>query len=236
MQDKTNKETVILSESEGSLFTAGCSPRKEGTFSAGIYERFFKRPMDFILALCAIIVLSPVLLIVALLVRTKLGSPVIFKQQRPGLNEKIFTLYKFRTMTDEKDEKGELLPDEIRLTSFGKTLRSTSLDELPELFNILKGDMSVIGPRPLLVQYLPLYNEHQKRRHEVRPGLSGLAQINGRNAITWEEKFNLDVEYVDNISFTGDWVLIVKTIMKAFKREGINAQDESTMPEFLGTN
>ena len=242
MQEKINKEvletvilseeTVILSESEGS---SNCLTTQQ-TSSDGIYRRYFKRPMDFILALIAIIVLSPVLLIIAILVRIKLGSPVIFKQQRPGLNEKIFTLYKFRTMTDEKDEKGELLPDEIRLTSFGKTLRSTSLDELPELFNILKGDMSVIGPWPLLVQYLPLYNEHQKRRHEVRPGLSGLAQINGRNAITWEEKFNLDVEYVDNISFTGDWVLIVKTIMKAFKREGINAQDESTMPEFLGTN
>ncbi len=236
MQDKTNKETVILSKEDVILSGSEESLTTQQTGSGGIYSRYIKRPMDFILALSAIIVLSPVLLIIAILVRIKLGSPVIFKQQRPGLNEKIFTLYKFRTMTDEKDEKGELLPDEIRLTSFGKTLRSTSLDELPELFNILKGDMSVIGPRPLLVQYLPLYNEQQKRRHEVRPGLSGLAQINGRNAITWEEKFNLDVEYVDNISFTGDWILIVKTIMKAFKREGINAQDESTMPEFLGTN
>ena len=218
-----SEETVILSESEGSYS------------SGGIYRRYIKRPMDFILALSAIIVLSPVLLIIAILVRIKLGSPVIFKQQRPGLNEKIFTLYKFRTMTDEKDAKGELLLDEIRLTSFGKTLRSTSLDELPELFNILKGDMSVIGPRPLLIQYLPLYNEHQKRRHEVRPGLSGLAQINGRNAITWEEKFNLDVEYVDNISFIGDWILIVKTIMKAFKREGISSNGFSTMEQFNGT-
>lgn len=248
MQDKTNKEvqeTVILSESEGSLFTAGCSPRKGGsssncstiqqTNSGGIYQRFLKRPMDFILALCAIIVLSPVLLMVALLVRIKLGSPVIFKQQRPGLNEKIFTLYKFRTMTDEKDEKGELFPDSERLTKFGRMLRSTSLDELPELFNILKGDMSVIGPRPLLVQYLPLYNEQQKRRHEVRPGLSGLAQINGRNAITWEEKFVLDVEYIDNISFIKDWTLIVKTIIKAFKREGINSDGLTTMEPFSGT-
>lgn len=166
----------------------------------GIYRRFLKRPMDFILSLIAIIVLSPVFLIVAILVRVKLGSPVLFTQNRPGLNEKIFKMYKFRTMTDERDKNGELLPDSVRLTKFGRFLRSTSLDELPELINILKGDMSIIGPRPLLVQYLPLYNAHQKRRHEVRPGLSGLAQVNGRNAISWEEKFNLDVKYVDNIS------------------------------------
>jgi len=190
--------------------------------------------MDFILALCAIIVLSPILLIVALLVRIKLGSPIIFKQQRPGLNEKIFNIYKFRTMTDEKDENGEFLPDSQRLTKFGRMLRSTSLDELPELFNILKGDMSVIGPRPLLVQYLPLYDEQQKRRHEVRPGLSGLAQISGRNAITWEDKFDLDVKYVDNISFIGDWVLILKTIIKTFEREGISSDNDATMPEFMG--
>lgn len=246
MQDKTSKEevilnkeipeTVILSEEDVILSGSEESLTTQQTGSGGIYSRYIKRPMDFILALIAIIVLSPVLLIIAILVRIKLGTPVLFKQQRPGLNEKIFTLYKFRTMTYEKDEKGELLPDEIRLTSFGKTLRSTSLDELPELFNILKGDMSVIGPRPLLVQYLPLYNDQQKRRHEVRPGLSGLAQINGRNAITWGEKFVLDVEYVDNISIIGDWTLIFKTVIKAFKREGISAQDESTMPEFLGTN
>jgi len=191
--------------------------------------------MDFILALCAIIVLSPILLIVALLVIIKLGSPVIFKQQRPGLNENIFTLYKFRTMTDEKDKNGVLLPDSVRLTKFGRMLRSTSLDELPELFNILKGDMSVVGPRPLLVQYLPLYDEHQKRRHEVRPGLSGLAQISGRNAISWEDKFDLDVEYVDNLSFIFDWKIIFLTLLKAFRREGISAEDDSTMPEFIGT-
>jgi undecaprenyl phosphate N,N'-diacetylbacillosamine 1-phosphate transferase len=200
-----------------------------------MYRRFFKRPMDFILSLCAIIVLSPILLTVALLVRIKLGSPVIFKQQRPGLNEKIFNIYKFRTMTDERDEKGELLPDSERLTKFGRMLRSTSLDELPELFNILKGDMSIIGPRPLLVQYLPLYNERQKRRHEVKPGLSGLAQISGRNAISWEEKFDLDIEYVDHISFSGDWLLILKTIIKAFKREGINSDDFATMEPFSGS-
>ncbi|NLD48188.1 MAG: sugar transferase [Clostridiaceae bacterium] len=199
-----------------------------------MYRTYIKRPMDFILALCAIIVLSPILLIVALLVRIKLGSPIIFKQQRPGLNEKIFNIYKFRTMTDEKDENGEFLPDSQRLTKFGRMLRSTSLDELPELFNILKGDMSVIGPRPLLVQYLPLYDEQQKRRHEVRPGLSGLAQISGRNAITWEDKFDLDVKYVDNISFIGDWVLILKTIIKTFEREGISSDNDATMPEFMG--
>jgi len=201
----------------------------------GIYKRFFKRPMDLILALIAIIVLSPLLLIVAVLVRTKLGSTVIFKQKRPGLNEKIFTLCKFRTMTNERDEKGELLPESVRLTKFGKFLRSTSLDELPELFNILKGDMSIVGPRPLLVQYLPLYNEHQKRRHDVRPGLSGLAQVSGRNAISWEEKFDIDVEYVDNVSFIGDWKIIFMTINKVFVREGINSENAVTMETFKGT-
>ena len=165
-----------------------------------IYERYIKRPMDIILSLIAIVGLAPVLLLVAVLVRKKLGKPVIFTQERPGLNEKIFKLYKFRSMTDERNENGELLPDEVRLTRFGKFLRSTSLDELPELFNILKGDMSVVGPRPLLVKYLPLYNDFQKHRHDVRPGLSGLAQINGRNAITWEKKFEYDVEYTKNIT------------------------------------
>jgi undecaprenyl phosphate N,N'-diacetylbacillosamine 1-phosphate transferase len=202
--------------------------------NGGVYRKYIKRPMDFILSLCAIIVLAPVLLIIAILVRVKLGSPVLFKQKRPGLNEKIFTLYKFRTMTDERDENGELLPDEIRLTRFGKLLRSTSLDELPELFNIIKGDMSVVGPRPLLIQYLPLYNNHQKRRHEVRPGLSGHAQVNGRNAISWEEKFNLDVEYVDNISFICDWKIIFLTLKKAFMREDINSETAATMEPFKG--
>lgn len=201
----------------------------------GLYRRYFKRPMDFILSLVAIIVLSPILLVVGVLVRTKLGGPVIFKQKRPGLNEKIFTLYKFRTMTDEKDGNGELLPDSIRLTKFGKFLRSTSLDELPELFNILLGDMSIIGPRPLLVQYLPLYNEHQKRRHDVRPGLSGLAQVNGRNAISWEAKFNLDIEYVDSVSFIGDWKIILLTLKKVFVREGINSETAATMEPFKGS-
>ncbi|KAA2398107.1 sugar transferase [Bacillus cereus] len=200
----------------------------------GIYRRFIKRPMDFMLSLIAIIMLSPVFLIVAFLVKTKLGSPVLFKQERPGLNGTIFKMYKFRTMTDEKNENGELLPDSVRLTKFGKFLRSTSIDELPGLFNIFKGDMSIIGPRPLLVQYLPLYNEHQKRRHEVRPGLSGLAQVNGRNAISWEEKFNYDVEYVDNVSFTADWKIILLTIKKVFIREGINSETAATMEPFKG--
>jgi undecaprenyl phosphate N,N'-diacetylbacillosamine 1-phosphate transferase len=201
----------------------------------GIYLSFIKRPMDFIFSLIAIIVLSPVLLVIAILVRVKLGSPILFKQKRPGLNEKIFMMYKFRTMTDERDENSDLLPDSVRLTSFGKFLRSTSLDELPELFNILKGDMSIIGPRPLLVQYLPLYNEHQRRRHEVRPGLSGLAQVSGRNAISWEDKFNLDVKYVDNVSSFKDWEIILLTIRKVFVREGINSATSATMEPFKGT-
>lgn len=199
-----------------------------------IYMRFFKRPMDFFLSLIAIIFLSPVLIGVAILVRLKLGSPVLFKQKRPGLNERTFTMYKFRTMTDAKDEKGELLPDSIRLTKFGKMLRATSLDELPELFNILKGDMSIIGPRPLLIQYLELYDEHQKRRHEVRPGLSGLAQVNGRNAISWEEKFKLDIEYVDHVSFMRDWNIILLTLKKVFIKEGISSDSSVTMEPFRG--
>lgn len=201
----------------------------------GIYRNYFKRPMDFLLSLIAIIALSPVLLIVAFLVRIKLGSPVIFKQERPGLKEKIFTLYKFRTMTDEKNKLGGLLPDSVRLTKFGKFLRSTSLDELPELFNILKGDMSIIGPRPLLVQYLPLYNEYQKHRHDVRPGLSGWAQVNGRNAINWNDKFYLDLEYVDDVSFVGDLKIIFLTLVKVFVREGISSESSVTMEPFMGS-
>ena len=200
-----------------------------------MYRKFVKRFMDIILSILSIVVLSPILLIVAMLVRTKLGSPIIFKQERPGLNEKIFTMYKFRTMTNKKDENGELLPDSVRLTKFGRMLRSTSLDELPELFNILKGEMSIIGPRPLLVQYLPLYNEKQKRRHNVRPGLSGLAQISGRNAISWEEKFDLDVKYVDNVSFIDDLKIIFLTIKKVFVREGINQESAVTMEPFRGS-
>ena len=188
---------------------------------AGIYEQHIKRPMDIVLSFSAIIVLAPVLLLVAVLVRKKLGKPVIFAQERPGLNEKIFKLYKFRSMTDERDENGKLLPDEDRLTIFGKILRSTSLDELPELFNILKGDMSIVGPRPLLTKYLPYYNDFEKHRHDVRPGLTGLAQINGRNTITWKDKFIKDVEYVDNLSFLMDLKIIFLTIKKVFLREGI---------------
>ena len=209
--------------------------KEEAKVNKGIYRRFFKRPMDFILSLMAIIVLSPVLIFVSILVRFKLGSPVLFKQKRPGLNEKIITMYKFRTMTDEKDKNGELLPDSVRLTKFGRMLRSSSLDELPELFNILKGDMSIVGPRPLLIQYLELYNEHQKRRHEVRPGLSGYAQVNGRNAISWEDKFNLDVEYVDNVRFLGDWEIIILTIKKVFVKEGISSDTSVTMEPFRGS-
>lgn len=201
----------------------------------GIYCRYIKRPMDFILALMALVILSPVLLIVAILVRVKLGSPILFKQQRPGLNEKIFTLYKFRTMTDSKDENGELLPDSVRLTKFGKFLRSTSIDELPSLLNIIFGKLAVIGPRPLLVEYLPLYNETQRRRHEVRPGLSGLAQVNGRNAIRWEEKFELDVQYVDNITFIDDWKIIFLTLKKVLIKEGIHSESTSTMDVFVGS-
>lgn len=211
------------------------NPEKKAGKSMGIYERYVKRPQDFLCALLAILLLSPVLGIVALLVRIKLGTPVIFKQERPGRNEKIFTLYKFRTMTDKKDEQGNLLPDEIRLTSFGKKLRSSSLDELPELVNILKGDLAVCGPRPLLVSYLPLYNEHQRRRHEVRPGFTGYAQVHGRNAITWEEKFDKDVYYVDHISFLGDWKIIFQTIGTVLKKEGISSETSETMEKFTGT-
>lgn len=199
-----------------------------------IYEKYIKRPQDFCCALAAVVVLSPVMAVTALLVRIKLGTPVLFCQERPGLNGKVFTLYKFRTMTDKKDADGNLLPDEERLTTFGKMLRSTSLDELPELINILKGDMSVVGPRPLLVRYLPLYNEHQARRHEVRPGFTGYAQVNGRNSITWEEKFNLDVEYVDHVTFLGDWKIIFQTVKTVLNREGINSDTSATMEEFKG--
>ena len=199
-----------------------------------MYKKYIKRLLDIILSLIAIIVLSPVFIIVAILVKIKLGSPVIFTQKRPGLNEKIFKMYKFRSMTDQKDENGNLLPDEVRLTSFGKKLRSTSLDELPELFNILKGDMSIVGPRPLLVKYLPLYNKHQARRHEVRPGFTGLAQVNGRNAISWIQKFDLDVQYVDEVSFLKDLQIVLKTISVVLKKEGINSNISATMEEFRG--
>lgn len=197
-----------------------------------MYKHFFKRLIDFILSLIALIVLSPILLIVAILVRTKLGSPVIFKQERPGLNEKIFTLYKFRTMTDAKDEQGNLLPDEIRLTKFGKLLRSTSLDELPELFNILKGDMAIVGPRPLLVSYLPFYNDNEKHRHDVRPGLTGWAQVNGRNFLGWDYRLEKDIEYVSKVSFLFDIKIIIKTVLIVLKKSDIATDTRAVESNF----
>lgn len=197
-----------------------------------MYRKYIKRGLDFILSLTGIIVLSPALLVLALLVRCKLGSPVLFKQERPGKDGKIFTLCKFRTMTDKRDEKGELLPDEIRLTRFGKLLRSTSLDELPELFNIFTGDMSLIGPRPLLVRYLPWYTEEERHRHDVRPGLTGLAQVNGRNALGWEERFAYDLEYVNHCSFGLDLKIVKMTIGKVLRRSGTLSGAEQTVADF----
>lgn len=202
----------------------------------GIYEKYLKRSFDLFVAVIAFIILFPLLIIIAILIRIKLGSPIIFKQKRPGLNEKIFTLYKFRSMTDKKDDQGMLLPDSERLTKFGKFLRSTSIDELPGLINIIKGDMSIVGPRPLLVEYLELYNSEQRKRHEVRPGLSGYAQINGRNAISWEDKFKYDVHYVNNITLKLDLKIIIKTIKKVIFREGISSPTSSTMEYFTGTS
>ena len=199
-----------------------------------MYKRYIKRGMDFLLSLIALIILSPIFLIVAILVRTKLGNPIIFKQERPGKDEKIFRMYKFRTMTSETDANGNLLPDEQRLPAFGKLLRSTSLDELPELINILKGDMSIVGPRPLLVKYLPLYNERQKHRHDVRPGFTGLAQVNGRNSISWEEKFEWDIKYVENVTFLQDIKIIFKTVKTVVCKEGISSDTSVTMEEFKG--
>ena len=199
------------------------------------YRKYGKRIFDLCLTVPAFIVLSPVMGATAVLVAVKLGRPVLFTQKRPGYHEKIFRMYKFRSMTDERDKDGNLLPDEVRLTPFGEKLRSTSLDELPELLNILKGDMSLVGPRPLLVQYLPLYNKRQHRRHDVRPGITGLAQINGRNSISWEEKFEYDVQYVENISFKGDIKILFDTVFKVLKREGINSENSATMEDFMGT-
>lgn len=193
-----------------------------------------KRILDFLIALIALIVFSPIILIVAILVYIKLGSPIIFKQDRPGKDGKVFKMYKFRTMLDSYNKFGEPLPDEERLTKFGKILRSTSLDELPELINVIKGDMSLVGPRPLLVEYLELYSEEQNRRHDVRPGITGWAQVNGRNSISWNEKLNLDVEYVDNLSFLLDIKILFLTVYKVFKRDGINQDGNVTIEKFTG--
>lgn len=202
---------------------------------AGVYEKYIKRLLDIILSLAALMVLSPILLITAVLVRIKLGRPVIFHQERPGRYGKIFRLYKFRSMTDDRDETGSLLPDDLRLTRFGRLLRSTSLDELPELLNILRGDMSIVGPRPLLVKYLPLYNDEQKHRHDVRPGLTGWAQVHGRNLLSWEDKFRYDVWYTRNISFATDVRIVLLTVKCIFAREGISSETAATMEEFSGT-
>ena len=197
-----------------------------------MYRRFIKRPMDIILSLLALIILSPVMLIVAILVRTKLGTPVIFKQKRPGLNEKIFTLYKFRTMTDNRDSNGELLPDSVRLTKFGRMLRATSLDELTELFNILKGDMSIVGPRPQLIKDMVFMSREQRKRHSVLPGLTGWAQINGRNNISWEEKLSLDLDYIATITFVKDFTIVFKTVTKVFAKEDISTEGMVTAEDF----
>lgn len=194
----------------------------------GIYRSFFKRPLEFILSLAAIIVLSPVLIIVGVLVRVKLGSPVLFKQKRPGLNEKIFTMYKFRTMTDAKDKNGELFPDSVRLTKFGRMLRSTSLDELPELFNIIRGDMSIVGPRPQLVRDMVFMSEEQRQRHCVHPGLTGWAQVNGRNNVTWEEKLSLDLDYIVDITLIKDYKIILMTVAKVLKKDDIATEGMDT--------
>lgn len=201
-----------------------------------MYQKYIKRLLDIVISLTALVILSPVLLVVAVLVRVKLGAPVIFHQDRPGYHEKVFKLCKFRSMTDACDADGKLLPDEVRLTKFGKALRATSLDELPELWNILKGDMSLIGPRPLLVRYLPRYNEFQRRRHEVRPGLTGWAQVNGRNAISWDMKFQYDVAYVDQISFWFDCKILLMTFGRVFGAAGISSGTHATMEEFMGND
>lgn len=202
---------------------------------AGFYEKYVKRLLDIVLSGLAMLVLSPLLLVTAILVRVKLGSPVIFCQERPGRNEEIFRLHKFRSMSDARDENGELLPDEMRLTSFGRKLRALSIDELPELWDIFRGKMSIVGPRPLLVEYLPYYTEEERHRHDVRPGLTGWAQVHGRNLVSWEERFAYDVEYVDRISFALDVKIVLMTIRCVLAREGISAEGSATMEAFAGT-
>ena len=202
---------------------------------AGFYEKYVKRLLDIVLSGLAMLVLSPLLLVTAILVRVKLGSPVIFCQERPGRNEEIFRLHKFRSMSDARDENGELLPDEMRLTSFGRKLRALSIDELPELWDIFRGRMSIVGPRPLLVEYLPYYTEEERRRHDVRPGLTGWAQVHGRNLVSWEERFAYDVEYVDRISFALDVKIVLMTVRCVLAREGISAEGSATMEAFTGT-
>lgn len=199
-----------------------------------MYKNHIKRIVDIVCSGAALFVLSPVYLVLYILVRVKLGAPVFFTQPRPGLHGKIFNIYKFRTMTDARDEQGNLLPDEVRLTDFGKILRSTSLDELPEIWNIFIGDMSIVGPRPLLVEYLDRYNDEQKHRHDVRPGLTGLAQVNGRNLCSWEDKFKYDVKYTRNVTFIGDIIILWKTVLIVLKREGISSETSATMEEFKG--
>lgn len=201
----------------------------------GVYEKYIKRPLDIFCSGLALIVLSPVMGVTAILVRKNLGSPVLFSQERPGKDEKIFRLYKFRTMNDATDSNGNLLPDSERLTKFGSFLRSTSIDELPELWNILRGDMSVVGPRPLLVRYLPRYNERQRHRHDVRPGLTGYAQSHGRNTVSWEDKFEMDVYYTEHVSFWMDVSIILQTVKSVLLREGISSETSATMEEFMGS-
>lgn len=218
----TSMQTEIRNEIQPSI------PTQEGS----IYKSLVKRSMDFSLSFLGILILSPVIFIVVLLVRMKLGSPVLFKQKRPGLNEEIFTMYKFRTMTDKRNDSGELLADSARLTKFGRFLRSTSLDEIPGLINIIKGDMSIVGPRPLLIRYLPFYTEDERLRHSVRPGLTGLSQVNGRNYTPWDERFKMDIDYVQSLSFTVDLKIISKTILKVLKRDGISADANDVMEDF----
>lgn len=226
--------TAISALAGIAAFIAERFEKGNGHRSYGVYEKYIKRPLDASIATGALMVFSPVLLTTALIVRVKLGSPVLFKQERPGKDEKIFKLLKFRSMTDKRDENGQLLPDELRLTEFSKTLRATSLDELISLVNVVKGDLAIVGPRPLLTRYLPRYNEWQHRRHEVRPGVTGLAQVNGRNLLSWEDKFRLDVEYLDHVTFRGDAKIILKTVTTVLKRDGISSHTSATMEEFMG--